>query len=366
MPSSTTRRTLSLPTVGLPAFGWLTRVGVVLLALIVVTGGAVRLTESGLGCPTWPRCSEDSFVTQPEFAAHGWIEFGNRLVTFAVGLLMLAMPLVALRLRERRTDLVLLSFGLWLGFVGQIVLGGLTVLFHLHPALVAGHFLLSMLLLVDVVVLDKRAHQDAGQVPELRVPGLPRARRARQGAGQVRRPGGHRELMWLARLTTVVAAVALVLGTVVTGTGPHSGDTSKVRRFGFDIANVAQLHADTAMVLVGLTVALVFAVRLAGATVEARRMSMLLVAAVLAQAGIGFTQYFTGVPVALVELHIAGATTMWVVTLRLWLATTHRPPLPRHGTDPAEKADVAAASSASEVQPPATLTDDLKLSPTAP
>src|SRR5262245_15494652 len=103
MPSSTARRTL--PTISLAAFGRLTRVGVVLLALIVVTGGAVRLTGSGLGCPTWPRCSEDSFVTQPEFAAHGWIEFGNRLVSVVVGLLMLVMPLVALRLRERRADL---------------------------------------------------------------------------------------------------------------------------------------------------------------------------------------------------------------------------------------------------------------------
>jgi cytochrome c oxidase assembly protein subunit 15 len=282
----------------------LARLGVVLLALIVVTGGAVRLTESGLGCPTWPRCSEESFVTQPEFAAHGWIEFGNRLVSAAVGLVMLAMPLVALRLRQRRKDLVLLSFGLWLGFLGQVVLGGITVLFDLHPALVAGHFLLSMLLLVDVVVLD---------------------RRARQGAGPVRR--ARWELTWLARLTALVASATLVLGTVVTGTGPHSGDASEVTRFGFDIATVAQLHADSAMLLVGLCAALVFAVRLAGGSAEARRMSTLLVVAVAAQATIGFTQYFTGVPVGLVELHIASATVLWIVTLRLWLATAERPPL---------------------------------------
>jgi cytochrome c oxidase assembly protein subunit 15 len=149
----------------------------------------------------------------------------------------------------------------------------------------------------------------------------------------------------------------------VTGTGPHSGDASKVKRFGFDIANVAQLHADTAMVFVGLTLALVFAVRLADASAEARRMSMLLVAAVLAQAGIGFTQYFTGVPVALVELHIAGATALWVVTLRLWLATTHRPPLPRLGADLAE----AEADSAPDAQlsAPGPTTDDPELAPTA-
>ncbi len=343
-----------------------------LLALIVVTGGAVRLTGSGLGCPTWPRCADDSFVTQPEFAAHGWIEFGNRLVTAAVGLLMLAMPLVALRLRERRVDLVLLSFGLWLGFLGQIVLGGLTVLFDLHPALVAGHFLLSMLLLLDVVVLDRRAHLSAGQVPELRVPGLSRSRYARQGAGPVQ-PGTRRELVWLARLAASVAAATLVLGTVVTGTGPHSGDGGEVKRFGFDIASVAQLHADAAMLLVGLTAALVFAVRLADATAEARRMSTLLVATVLAQAGVGFTQYFTGVPVALVELHIAGATAIWVVTLRLWLATSHRPPLARPSSNVAEPTgtgdtDKPADGSTPDqpTTPGPTTDDDLALSPTAP
>jgi cytochrome c oxidase assembly protein subunit 15 len=300
----------------------------VLLAGIVVTGAAVRLTGSGLGCPTWPKCTGESFVTTPEMAGHGWIEFGNRLLTIVVGLGMLATPLVALRLRDKRRDLVLLSLGLWLGFLGQVVLGGLTVLFDLHPALVAGHFLVSMLLLLDVVVLD---------------------RRARQGPGEVRPLPGKELLLWLARLTAVVAAATLVLGTVVTGTGPHSGDEGEIARFGFDLQNVAQLHADAAMLLVGLTVALVFAVRLADASAEARRMSNLLVVSVVAQAGIGFAQYFTGVPVVLVELHVTGATVMWIFTLRLWLATAERPPAaptPSPERDPlADQSGTTAADS---------------------
>lgn len=294
---------MRLPTVSLTAFRRLTRAGVVLLGLIVVTGGAVRLTGSGLGCPTWPQCGDGSFVTRDAYSSHGWVEFGNRLLTLAVGVLMIALPLVALRLRGRRRDLVLLSFGLWLGFVGQAVLGGLTVLFKLHPALVAGHFLLSMALLLDVVVLDARA---------------------RQGVGR-----GHplvaRELRWLTRLLAVVAAGVLVLGTIVTGTGPHSGDTEQARRFGFDIRNVAQLHADGAMVLTGLVVATLFALHLGRAPAPARRWGYVLAGVVVGQATIGFVQYFLGIPAPLVGLHITGATILWIVTLRLALSLVERP-----------------------------------------
>lgn len=293
-----------LPTVGLAAFRRLTFTAVVLLGLIVVTGGAVRLTGSGLGCPTWPQCGDGSFVTRTQYAGHGWVEFGNRLITIAVGLVMLVLPLVAARLRDRRRDLLRLSFGLWVGFVGQVVLGGLTVLFKLNPALVAAHFLLSMVLLLNVVVLD---------------------RRARQGRGPVRRPA-RPELFWLSRLLATVAAATLVFGTVVTGSGPHSGDGRAARRFGFDVRAVAQLHADVAMVLIGLVAATVLAVRLADAGAEARRTAVALLAAVAAQCGIGFAQYFSGIPVGLVELHIAGATLLWIITIRLALAVMERPP----------------------------------------
>jgi cytochrome c oxidase assembly protein subunit 15 len=324
------RLTDRLPTVSPAVFRWATGISVVLLGLIVVTGGAVRLTGSGLGCPTWPQCGDGSFVTRPEYAGHGWVEFGNRLITIAVGIVMIVLPLLALRLRrqDRRRDLVLLSFGLWAGFVGQVVLGGLTVLFDLNPALVASHFLLSMLLLLNVVVLD---------------------RRARQGPGPVR-PGVRAELLWLARLLVVAGAAVLVLGTVVTGTGPHSGDDAKAKRFGFDLQNVAQLHADGAMLLVGLCVAMVFAVRVAGASAEARRAANGLALTVVAQAGVGFAQYFSGIPVGLVELHIAGATLMWIFALRVWLAMAERPPVPAPA--PAPESAPAAASAPPAVQAP--------------
>jgi cytochrome c oxidase assembly protein subunit 15 len=321
MSSSTVRR--RLPTVSLRVFRMLTLAGVVLLALIVVTGGAVRLTGSGLGCPTWPQCGDGSWAPRPQYAGHGWVEFGNRLISVAVGVLMLALPLVALRLADRRRDLVMLSFGLWVGFLGQVVLGGLTVRFDLNPALVAGHFLLSMLLLWDVVVLD---------------------RRARAGAGRAH-PAVGRELRWLARVLSLAAAAVLVLGTVVTGTGPHSGDSARAKRFGFDITTVAQLHADGAMLLTGLVIATAFAVRLGRAPAEARRTANVLVGTVVGQAGVGFAQYFTGVPASLVGLHIAGATLLWVVTLRLSLAMVARPPAAPAGTvvEPSgERRDAAA------------------------
>jgi cytochrome c oxidase assembly protein subunit 15 len=294
----------AMPRIPLPLFRRLTRAAVVLLALIVVSGGAVRLTGSGLGCPTWPQCGDGSFVTRAEFAHHGLIEFGNRVVTLVVGLVVLALPLLALLLekvdtlrgRRRRSDLVLLSFGLWVGYLGQAVLGGLTVLFHLHPALVAGHFLLSMLLLLDAVCLDVRARRD---------PSPHRAPR--------------REMRLLATALSATAAVVLVVGTVVTGSGPHSGDSQDLRRFGFDVRSVSQLHADIAMLLTGLVIATVIAVRVAAVPAGARRSADWLALVVLGQVALGFTQYFLGIPAFLVGLHIAGATLVWIFALRLQL-----------------------------------------------
>ncbi|WP_338013691.1 COX15/CtaA family protein [Pseudofrankia asymbiotica] len=296
-----------LPTVSPRVFRVLTLISLVFLGLIVVTGGAVRLTGSGLGCPTWPQCGDGSFTPHSEYALHGAVEFGNRMVSILMGVFMLVTPLAALRLADRRArrDLVWLSFGLWAGFVSQAVLGGITVLTDLHPATVAAHFLLSMLLLVDGVVLYRRARQGAGPVTV-----------------SVRR-----ELLWLARVLVVVAAGVLVLGTVVTGTGPHSGDDEKAKRFGFDIVNVAQLHADSAMLVTGLAVAMAFAVRIAKASQEARRWADVLVVTIVAQAAVGFTQYFLGIPAGLVALHVTGATLMWIAALRLWLALPDRPSL---------------------------------------
>jgi len=270
----------------------------VLLGLIVVTGAAVRLTKSGLGCPTWPQCGDGSFVTRSQFALHGWVEFGNRLVSLGVGLIVALCVIASFRLERRRTDLRWLSGGLVLGFVAQGVLGGLTVIFHLNPALVAGHFLVSMALLWNAAVLDVRSREPAGARVAL-----------------VRR-----DLILLADLLALAAAAVLVLGTVVTGAGPHSGDSGDVQRFDINIRSAAQLHADGAMLLTGLVVAMALAVRLVSAPPRTRTLANALAITVVAQATIGFTQYFAGIPTGLVAIHVAGATLLWILALYLRLS----------------------------------------------
>jgi cytochrome c oxidase assembly protein subunit 15 len=276
----------------------------VLLGLIVVTGAAVRLTKSGLGCPTWPQCGDGSFVTRSEFSLHGWVEFGNRLVSVGVGVVIAVVVIGSFRLARRRTDLRWLAGGLVLGFVAQGVLGGLTVIFHLNPALVAGHFLVSMALLFNAAVLDSRSRQPAG--PPVRL---------------VRR-----ELILLADLLVFAAAAVLILGTVVTGAGPHSGDTGDVQRFEINIRSAAQLHADGAMLLTGLVIAMAFAVRITAIPRYARTLSNALAITVVGQVAIGFTQYFLNIPTGLVAVHVAGATALWILALYLRLSLTRRGP----------------------------------------
>jgi cytochrome c oxidase assembly protein subunit 15 len=287
------------------AYAKLTRVAMVLLGLIVVTGAAVRLTGSGLGCPTWPECGDGSFVSHSQFAVHGLVEFGNRLVSIAVGIFIATVVIGSLRLKQRRRELTVLSSGLILGFVAQAVLGGLTVIFHLNPALVAGHFLVSMLLLWNAAVLDSRARQVAGKPVRL----------------------ARRELILLADLLAAAAAAVLILGTVVTGAGPHSGDTGHVRRFDINIRSAAQLHADSAMLLTGLVLAMAFAVRLASTPAGSRRLANALAVTVVGQATIGFVQYFLEIPVGLVAIHVAGATLLWILALYLRLSLTGRVPV---------------------------------------
>ena len=182
-----------------------------------------------------------------------------------------------------------------LGFVAQAVLGGLTVIFHLNPALVAGHFLVSMLLLWNATVLDSRARQGAGAPVRL-----------------VRR-----ELILLADLLVAVAGAVLILGTVVTGAGPHSGDTGDVQRFEINIRGAAQLHADSAMLLTGVIIAMAFATRLVSAPAATRKLSTALAITVVCQVSVGFTQYFLGIPTGLVAIHVAGATLLWILALYL-------------------------------------------------
>jgi cytochrome c oxidase assembly protein subunit 15 len=269
--------------------------------VIVVTGGAVRVTGSGLGCSSWPNCEPGHLVAPLGY--HQWVEFGNRLVSTVIVIAVVLTLVGALRRTPRRRDLTWLSAGLVAGVASQVVLGGITVYFDLRPPLVMAHFLLSMLLVVDAALLVHRA-------------GPPR-----EPAGPVRR-----ELVVLTRALAAAGAVVLVLGTVVTGTGPHSGD-KRSARFGFDLRTVTQLHADAVMVIVGLTIAVGIVIAVTAAPAELRRRFGVLAGIVVAQAGIGFTQYALHLPAALVELHIAGATLFWLAAIRLTLALEPNAPV---------------------------------------
>jgi cytochrome c oxidase assembly protein subunit 15 len=277
---------------------------VVANSAIVVTGGAVRLTASGLGCPTWPRCTETSYTPTSEYAVHGVIEFGNRLLTFVLGAVVLAVLVAVWRQRPVRPGMRRLALLGFLGIPAQALLGGITVLTGLNPWTVMGHFLLSMVLIALAVVLHRRAGE--GDLPPRPVV-PPLLRRLTQGV-------------------LVVTALTLTLGTLVTGSGPHSGDPA-AGRTGLDPATVSQLHADAVMLLVGLTVALYVALR-AGATDPrlVRAVAVLLVVE-LAQGLIGYVQYFTGLPVLLVGAHLVGACLVLIAAVRVVLATRDRGPV---------------------------------------
>jgi heme a synthase len=287
-----------LPTVTPRAFRRLAVVATALLAVIVVSGAAVRLTSSGLGCPTWPRCTDTSLVAPPSY--HALVEFINRVVSTAVGLVVAALAVAALLRRPWRRDLALLAWSLVAGFVAQAVIGGLSVVYGLAPGWVMAHFLLSMVLLFAALVLVHRADAD-----------WPRVTAPVRG-----------ELRALTTLLVVTASVVLVLGTITTGTGPHAGDSTKeVSRFGFPLDRVTQLHADSALLLTGLVIATLFAVRLTDTTTVVRRRAAWLAAAVCVQVVIGYVQYFLNLPPSVVGMHVAGATAVWCAAVWLALAT---------------------------------------------
>jgi cytochrome c oxidase assembly protein subunit 15 len=287
---------MRLPRVSPETFRRLAAVAAVALAAIVVSGAAVRLTGSGLGCPTWPRCTETSVVSPVSY--HGLVEFGNRVVSSLVGVFVGIVAVAALLRRPRRRDLTWLAWSLVGGFVGQAVIGGLSVLFDLSPPWVMAHFLLSMLMLWASLLLVHRAD-----------PGW------RTGSPAVRR-----ELVVLGRLLVAAAGTVLVLGTITTGAGPHAGDGSHhVKRLAIPLERITQLHADAALLLTGLIVATLFAVRLTQTSAGVRRRANVLVGAVLVQVTIGYVQYFSDLPPAVVEVHVAGATLLWGATLWLHL-----------------------------------------------
>ena len=276
---------------------------VVANSAIVVTGGAVRLTSSGLGCPTWPRCTETTYTPTAEYAAHGLIEFGNRLLTFVLLAVVLATTVAVWRQRPVRPGMRRLAVLVLLGIPAQAVLGGITVLTGLNPWTVMGHFLVSSVLIALAVVLHQRSREG-----DLRPTALVARPLQHLGAG----------------LLGLVAAT-LVAGTVVTGSGPHSGDAA-AGRTGLDPETVSQVHADLVFLLVGVTVAFWLALKATAAPPRAVRAMGLLLAVLLAQGVLGFVQYFTGLPVPLVALHLVGACAVTVAAVHAVLALRDRGP----------------------------------------
>jgi len=199
--------------------------------------------------------------------------------------------------RPRRRDLLWLSIGLVAGVIGQIVLGGLTVLFELKPGFVMAHFLLSMVLLADAVVLHHRAGRPVGPT----------------------RPAVGADLLALGRLAVAAAAVTIFLGTIVTSSGPHGGDEN-AERLQFLLPDVSRLHGVAVMLFLAVTLVVLWRLRRAGVERGILHRSEVLLAVVVAQGALGYIQYFTGVPALLVGFHVAGATAVWVAVLRLHLA----------------------------------------------
>jgi heme a synthase len=256
--------------------------------LLVVTGGAVRLTASGLGCPTWPRCTDTSLVNTAEMGIHGFIEFGNRLLTFALAAVAVLMLVYLWNLRKERRDLFLLALGLLASIPAQAVIGGITVLTNLNPWVVGLHFLVSMALVVVATLLVNRAYGRTGRFVATGLPPLP----------GVLRP--------VTAAVALFSALAVMLGVVVTGAGPHAGDADAPRN-GLDWDLFSHIHAVPAYLVTAGTLfalVLVFSRRISG---PFRTATLLLLGVTLLQAVIGFTQYYNGIPALLVGAHMFGA-----------------------------------------------------------
>jgi len=271
---------------------------------IVVTGAIVRLTSSGLGCPTWPKCTDESYVPHPESGIHGLIEFGNRTLTFVLIAVALGAFFAAWVNRGRRSTLWRLTLGIGIGIPFQGVIGGITVWSGLNPFVVALHLLLSVVLIVACVLALRIGY---------RVVPTPVGRAAR--------------LVVVA--TFASSMLSIWVGTVVTGSGPHAGDLDAVRT-GFDIQIVSRLHGLSAWLVVASTVASLWLLRGTGRPAHASR---LLLGTVLLQGVIGYTQYFLGVPAWIVALHMVGMTLVAAASAWLLFSTAGSPAAPTT-TDP--------------------------------
>jgi len=280
---------------------------------IVLTGATVRLTASGLGCPTWPECVAGSIAPTSEQteAFHKYIEFGNRLLTFVLLIVAIASLFAVYKHNQerrlaglaKRRSLTVLALGVLLGIFAQAVLGGITVLTGLHPLIVAAHFMVSIGLITVAVILLVKA-QEAGDRPV---------------SLQVARPIdlGVRTHIWL-------ALVVIAVGTLVTGSGPHAGDTNDIVRLGFEFRNITTIHAALVWLYLGLTTGLLIALLATSAQKHVTRQAWIVVGVCIAQGFVGYTQFFTGLPWGLVAVHVLGACLLWIFTVRFYLSRNTR------------------------------------------
>ncbi|MDD7833606.1 COX15/CtaA family protein [Paenarthrobacter sp. AB444] len=288
LPKTVQQWTSKLPTEVNAAVRRLAMLSLIGQTILVVTGGAVRLTASGLGCPTWPRCTSDSLVNTPEMGIHGFIEFGNRLLTFALAAVAALMLVYLWNLRKQRRDLFLLALGLLASIPAQAVIGGITVLSNLNPWVVGLHFLVSMALVVFATLLVNRAYGRTGHFMNRTLPALP----------AVTRP--------VMMAVAVFSALSVMLGVVVTGAGPHAGDADAPRN-DLDWDLFSHIHAIPAYLITAGTLFAVFLVVWRKISGPFRTAAHLLLGVTLIQAAIGFTQYYNGIPALLVGAHMLGA-----------------------------------------------------------
>jgi cytochrome c oxidase assembly protein subunit 15 len=263
---------------------------------IVLTGAAVRITGSGLGCPTWPECTYGSYVPvagQAEGAFHAWIEFGNRLLTFL--LLFAAVAVVIYAIKKARRDLLWRALLQVLGIFGQGIIGGITVLTDLNPLAVASHFILSIFLIAGAVSIVARGRSSLISI----------------------RPT-ETKVKILAHVQVLLTFIVIVIGTLVTGSGPHAGDLD-APRLKLDERAITWLHADAVIALFGVSLALLV---LSEISPETRRRVKIFFAITLAQGLVGYAQYVLGLPELLVIVHVLGSTLVWIASWRIWLSIT--------------------------------------------
>ncbi|MFE5865242.1 heme A synthase [Streptomyces virginiae] len=275
----------------------------VMSVVIVVTGGAVRLTGSGLGCDTWPKCTDDSLIVTQEQGFHGAIEFGNRMLTYVLSAAVGWAIVAARSAKPWRHSLTRLGWVQFAIVMANAVLGGITVLTGLNPYSVAGHFLLATALITVTTVTWQRTREG-------------------DGAPRPRVPGPVRKLSWALLATTLVLIAA---GTVVTGSGPHAGDSSEIKRMPFDWDTTAHVHAVAAWVVCALGIAMWLVLRVVDAPADTRARARDLLIVLLAQGAIGYVQYATQVPEALVAAHMLGSCLVWIAVVRVALSVRERP-----------------------------------------